>query len=234
MKNINQSKKEYVTKVFNQVFNKYDLMNDVMSFGAHRIRKRKLMDWMSPRKNHHLVDVASGTGDVAKAFLKDTNFSGKVSCVEPNKNMLQVGKRKLKNFNNVEWYCSHAEKLPFKNETFDIYVVSFGIRNFSNIKLALKESKRVLKTGGRFLCLEFSKVNNEILSEFYKKYSKIIPHIGKYIVGESEPYQYLVNSINDFYSQEELLMLIKSNGFENVEFRDLSGGIAAIHSGWKI
>ena len=234
MKNINQSKKEYVTKVFNQVFNKYDLMNDVMSFGAHRIWKRKLMDWMRPRMSHHLVDVASGTGDVAKAFLKDTNFSGKVSCVEPNKNMLQVGKRKLKNFNNVEWYCSHAEKLPFKDETFDIYVVSFGIRNFSNIKLALKESKRVLKTGGRFLCLEFSKVNNEILSEFYKKYSKIIPHIGKYIVGESEPYQYLVNSINDFYSQEELLMLIKSNGFENVEFRDLSGGIAAIHSGWKI
>lgn len=234
MKNINQSKKEYVTKVFNQVFNKYDLMNDVMSFGAHRIWKRKLMDWMSPRMSHHLVDVASGTGDVAKAFLKDTNFSGKVSCVEPNKNMLQVGKRKLKNFNNVEWYCSHAEKLPFKDETFDIYVVSFGIRNFSNIKLALKESNRVLKTGGRFLCLEFSKVNNEILSEFYKKYSKIIPHIGKYIVGESEPYQYLVNSINDFYSQEELLMLIKSNGFENVEFRDLSGGIAAIHSGWKI
>ena len=234
MKNINQSKKEYVTKVFNQVFNKYDLMNDVMSFGAHRIWKRKLMDWMSPRMSHHLVDVASGTGDVAKAFLKDTNFSGKVSCVEPNKNMLQVGKRKLKNFNNVEWYCSHAEKLPFKDETFDIYVVSFGIRNFSNIKLALKESKRVLKTGGRYLCLEFSKVNNEILSEFYKKYSKIIPHIGKYIVGESEPYQYLVNSINDFYSQEELLMLIKSNGFENVEFRDLSGGIAAIHSGWKI
>ena len=234
MKNINQSKKEYVTKVFNQVFNKYDLMNDVMSFGAHRIWKRKLMDWMSPRMSHHLVDVASGTGDVAKAFLKDTNFSGKVSCVEPNKNMLQVGKRKLKNFNNVEWYCSHAEKLPFKDETFDIYVVSFGIRNFSNIKLALKESKRVLKTGGRFLCLEFSKVNNEILSEFYKKYSKISPHIGKYIVGESEPYQYLVNSINDFYSQEELLMLIKSNGFENVEFRDLSGGIAAIHSGWKI
>ena len=234
MKNINQSKKEYVTKVFNQVFNKYDLMNDVISFGAHRIWKRKLMDWMSPRMSHHLVDVASGTGDVAKAFLKDTNFSGKVSCVEPNKNMLQVGKRKLKNFNNVEWYCSHAEKLPFKDETFDIYVVSFGIRNFSNIKLALKESKRVLKTGGRFLCLEFSKVNNEILSEFYKKYSKIIPHIGKYIVGESEPYQYLVNSINDFYSQEELLKIIKSNGFENVEYRDLSGGIAAIHSGWKI
>tara|TARA_A100001011_G_scaffold248498_1_gene256789 strand:- start:1426 stop:2130 length:705 start_codon:yes stop_codon:yes gene_type:complete len=234
MKNINQSKKEHVTKVFNEVFNKYDLMNDLMSFGAHRVWKSKLIDWMGPRQNHHLVDVASGTGDIAKAFLKETNFSGKVSCVEPNKNMLEAGERKLKNFSNIKWYCSQAEKLPFKDETFDIYVVSFGIRNFSNINLALKESKRVLKTGGRFLCLEFSKVNNEILSEFYKKYSKIIPYIGKYIVGKSEPYQYLVNSINDFYSQEELLRLIKSNGFENVEYRDLSGGIAAIHSGWKI
>ena len=234
MKNINQSKKEYVTKVFNQVFNKYDLMNDLMSFGAHRVWKSKLIDWMGPRQNHHLVDVASGTGDIAKAFLKETNFSGKVSCVEPNKNMLRAGEKKLRNFNNVEWFCSQAERLPFKDETFDIYVVSFGIRNFSNIKLALKESKRVLKPGGRFLCLEFSKVNNEILSEFYKKYSKIIPQIGKYIVGDSEPYRYLVNSINDFYSQEELLKIIKSNGFENVEYRDLSGGIAAIHSGWKI
>ena len=234
MKNINQSKKEHVTKVFNEVFNKYDLMNDLMSFGAHRVWKSKLIDWMGPRQNHRLVDVASGTGDIAKAFLKETNFSGKVSCVEPNKNMLEAGERKLKNFSNIKWYCSQAEKLPFKDETFDIYVVSFGIRNFSNINLALKESKRVLKTGGRFLCLEFSKVNNEILSEFYKKYSKIIPYLGKYIVGKSEPYQYLVNSINDFYSQEELLRLIKSNGYENVEYRDLSGGIAAIHSGWKI
>ena len=234
MKNINQSKKEYVTKVFNQVFNKYDLMNDLMSFGAHRVWKSKLIDWMGPRQNHHLVDVASGTGDIAKAFLKETNFSGKVSCIEPNKNMLQVGERKLKNLSNIKWYCSQAEKLPFKDGTFDIYVVSFGIRNFSNIELALKESKRVLKIGGRFLCLEFSKVNNEILSSFYKKYSKMIPYIGKYIVGKSEPYEYLINSINDFYSQEELLKLIKSNGFESVEFRDLSGGIAAIHSGWKI
>ena len=234
MKNINQSKKQYVTKVFNEVFNKYDLMNDLMSFGAHRFWKSKLIDWMSPRQNQHLIDVASGTGDVARAFLKETNFSGKVSCVEPNKNMLKIGEKKLKNLVNVKWYCAEAEKLPFKDETFDIYVVSFGIRNFSNIKLALEESKRVLKTGGRFLCLEFSKVNNEILSGFYKKYSKIIPHIGKYIVGKSEPYEYLVNSINDFYSQEELLKIIKSSGFENVEYRDLSGGIATIHSGWKI
>ena len=234
MKNINQSKKVNVTKVFNEVFSKYDLMNDLMSLGAHRTWKSRLIDWMSPKKNDHLIDVASGTGDVAKAFLKKIEFSGKVKCVEPNKYMLSMGKDKLKNSERVKWYCSPAEKLPFKDETFDIYVVSFGIRNFSNINLALKESRRVLKTGGRFLCLEFSKVNNEILHGIYKRYSKIIPHLGKYIVGKSEPYEYLVNSIDEFYNQDELSKIIKSNGYENVEYRDLSGGIAAIHSGWKI
>ena len=234
MKNINQLKKTNVTKVFDEVFNKYDVMNDLMSLGAHRIWKNKLIDWMNPGKNDHMVDIASGTGDIAKAFLKRTKLSGTVKCVEPNKNMLEVGEKKLKKFNKVKWYNSSAEKLPFKNDTFDIYVVSFGIRNFSNIKLALKESRRVLKTGGRFLCLEFSKVNNEVLSTIYERYSKLIPYLGKYIVGKSEPYDYLIKSINDFYSQDELLNLIKSTGFENTEYRDLSGGIAAIHSGWKI
>ena len=188
-----QNKKGLVDNVFDKSYDKYDLMNDIMSLGIHRVWKKDLIFWMSPKENKNLIDVASGTGDVARAFLKETNFSGKASCVEPNKNMLKIGEKKLKNLANVKWYCAQAEKLPFKDETFDIYVVSFGIRNFSNIRLALNESRRVLKTGGRFLCLEFSKVNNEILSEFYKKYSKIIPHIGKYIVGESEPYQYLVN-----------------------------------------
>ena len=112
--------------------------------------------------------------------------------------------------------------------------MSFGLRNFSNVSLALKESKRVLKSGGRFLCLEFSKVNNEILAQIYKRYSKLIPYVGRYIVGKSEPYEYLINSIEDFYSQEELLNLLKLNGFQNTEYRNLSGGIAAIHSGWKI
>ena len=234
MKNINQSKEANVTKVFDDVFNKYDLMNDIMSFGAHRVWKNKLIDWMNPSKNDHAIDIASGTGDVAKAFLKRTDFNGIVKCVEPNKNMLEVGKKKLEKFKNVKWFCSSAEKLPFKDETFDIYVVSFGIRNFSNINVALKESKRVLKTGGRFLCLEFSKVNNEVLSKIYERYSKLIPYLGKYIIGKSEPYDYLIKSINDFYTQDELLNLIKSTGFENTEYRDLSGGIAAIHSGWKI
>ena len=234
MKNINQSKKVNVTKVFNEVFSKYDLMNDLMSLGAHRAWKSRLIDWMCPKKNDHLIDVASGTGDVAKAFLKKIEFSGKVKCVEPNKYMLSMGKNKLKNSERVKWYCSPAEKLPFKDETFDIYVVSFGIRNFSNINLALKESRRVLKTGGRFLCLEFSKVKNEILNKFYKSYSKSIPLIGKLVVGKSEPYEYLINSIDKFDNQNQLLLKIKKQNFTNVSFKNLSGGIVAIHSAWKV
>ena len=122
MKNINQSKKKHVEKVFDEVFNKYDLMNDLMSFGAHRVWKDRLMDWMNPKKDDHLVDMASGTGDVAKAFLNKTNFLGKVTCVEPNKFMLSAGKKKLKSSDKIKWYCCPAEKLPFKDETFDVIV----------------------------------------------------------------------------------------------------------------
>ena len=127
-----------------------------------------------------------------------------------------------------------SRKATFKRWDFRYLCCEFGLRNFSNVNLALKESKRVLKSGGRFLCLEFSKVNNEILAKIYKRYSKLIPYIGRYIVGKSEPYEYLINSIENFYSQEELLNLLKINGFQNTEYRNLSGGIAAIHSGWKI
>ena len=148
--------------------------------------------------------------------------------------MLELGKKKLEKFKNVKWFCSSAEKLPFKDETFDIYVVSFGIRNFSNINLALKESRRVLKTGGRFLCLEFSKVENSNLNYFYKNYSKLIPKIGELVVGERIPYKYLVESIEKFINQEELIDLMKSSKFENCTYKNLSGGIVSIHSGWKI
>ena len=164
MKNIKKTKIEQVTEVFNDVFDKYDLMNDIMSLGIHRIWKRRLIDWMNPQKGDHLLDVASGTGDIAKAFLKRTEFSGKLTCVEPNKLMLELGKKKLKNQGKIEWHCSPAEKLPFKNDTFDLYSVSFGLRNFSNINSSLKEAKRVLKSGGRMLCLEFSQIDNEMLN----------------------------------------------------------------------
>ena len=234
MRNINQSKKDFVNKVFTDVSDKYDLMNDLMSFGVHRIWKSRLLDWMSPKKNDSLVDIASGTGDIAKAFLKRVNHQGSVACVEPSESMLTAGKEKLKKLSNIKWYRAPAEKLPFNNESFDIYVVSFGMRNFSNIDLAIKEAKRVLKTGGRLMCLEFSKVDNEVLSKIYDKYSKLIPYLGKYIIGKSEPYEYLIDSIKKFYSQEELLKKLEENGFEKVEYRNLSGGIVAIHSAWKI
>ena len=148
--------------------------------------------------------------------------------------MYLVGKDNLKNFKNISWYKAKAEKLPFKNNTFNFYTISYGIRNVSDINLTLKEALRVLKPGGRFMCLEFSKVNNEIINFLYQNYSKTIPVIGKHIVGSSEPYKYLVKSINQFYSQKELANLMKKNGFSNIEFRDLSNGISAIHSGWKI
>ena len=234
MININQSKFEKARKVFNEVFNKYDVMNDIMSFGIHRVWKERLIDWMNPKKNDYLIDLASGTGDIAKAFLKRTKNSGKVVCIEPNKLMLEEGKKKLKNYKNINWILGQAEKLPVKSDQFDICSVSFGIRNFSNIEKSLREARRVLKTGGRIICLEFSKVDNEVLKKFYKIYSKTIPIIGKYVIGKSEPYEYLTKTIDEFYSQEELLNLFKKNGFDNVEYRNLSGGIVSIHSGWKI
>ena len=167
MKNLNQSKNNRVNEVFNKVFNKYDLMNDLMSLGVHRIWKKKLVDWINPTKESKVLDMSSGTGDVAKEFLERVNID-------------------------------------------------------------------VLKPGGRFICLEFSKVENEILEKIYKTYSKLIPLLGKQILGSSEPYEYLISSIEDFYSQNELCEILKKNSFTEIEYRNLSGGIAAIHSGWKI
>ena len=234
MKSTIQNKTKLVNSVFSQVYEKYDLMNDIMSFGAHRVWKSKLLDWMNPQINNTLVDVASGTGDIAKIFSRKINHSSEISCVEPNTEMYIEGKNSLKNFKNIKWFKAPAEKLPFKENSFDFYTISYGLRNVSNINLALKEANRVLKPGGRFLCLEFSKVDNEIINLIYQKYSKIIPLIGKYVVGSSKPYDYLIRSINEFYTQNELKNLIKKHGFCNVEYRNLSNGISAIHSGWKI
>ena len=144
MTNINQSRFEKTRKVFDNVFNKYDLMNDLMSLGIHRLWKERLIDWMSPKKNDHLIDMASGTGDIAKLFMKRINNTGKVTCVDSNKFMLNEGKKKLKNLSRIDWVCSPAENLPFENNQFDIYTVSFGIRNFSNIEISLKVAFRVL------------------------------------------------------------------------------------------
>ena len=234
MKTTIQDKTVLVNSVFSKVYKKYDLMNDIMSMGVHRIWKSKLISWMNPQQKETLVDVASGTGDVAKLFSKRSDNLNEVSCVEPNNEMFVIGKSNLKNLSNIKWFKASAERLPFTNSRYDFYTISFGIRNVSDINLTLKEAYRVLKPGGRFMCLEFSKINNEIVNLLYQQYSKAIPFIGKYIVGSSKPYDYLIKSINEFYTQDELVDLMKNNGFSNIEYRNLSSGISAIHSGWKI
>jgi len=234
MRNYSKNNLRQATKVFQDVFTKYDLMNDVMSFGIHRLWKRKFIDMLNPQKNTKLIDVASGTGDIAKLYLEKINYNGSVYCVDENKGMLDLNKKKIKNYSNIKWFCNRAEKLPFKDNFFDYYSVSFGIRNVENINIALKEAYRVLKPGGRFLCLEFSKVQSEILNRFYQTYSKTIPKIGNLIIGKSAPYEYLVDSIDKFYTQDEFLNQIYKNKFENVSFKNLSGGIVAIHSAWKV
>jgi len=234
MKSTILDKTKLVNSVFSKVHKKYDLMNDIMSFGVHRIWKEKFIDWMNPNVNSKLIDVASGTGDIAKIFSKRNNNFSKITCVEPNGEMLEVGKKNLKKLKNINWIKAQAEKLPLKDNTYDYYSISYGIRNVTDINKTLKEAYRVLKPGGRFMCLEFSTIDNEALNFLYKQYSKTIPLIGKYIVGDAQPYEYLVKSIDQFYNQNQMIELMNNNGFSNTEYRNLSNGISAIHSGWKI
>ncbi len=229
-----QNKKGLVKKVFNKVYNKYDLMNDLMSFGIHRIWKKDLIKLMNPSKNKKLIDVACGTGDLGKLYLDFTKSRKEILCVDSNKKMIDQAKKKLKNYNNIHWLISDAEKLPVESNTFDFYTISFGLRNTKDINKTIKEAFRVLKPGGRFLCLEFSKVQNSNLNYFYKNYSKLIPSIGEFVVGEKAPYKYLVESIDKFINQEELIDIMKKNKFENCTYRNLSAGIVSVHSGWKI
>ena len=184
-----QNKKGLVENVFNQVFNKYDLMNDFMSMGVHRYWKKTLINMMNPRDKGKLIDVACGTGDVGKLFLDSTNKEAEITCVDPNKGMVSQGKQKLSNYKNVKWVISPAEKLPIADNSFDYYTISFGLRNTKNLNKALSEAYRVLKPGGRYLCLEFSKIQNSNLDFVYKNYSKLIPIIGQFVVGEKEPYE---------------------------------------------
>tara|TARA_B100001167_G_scaffold109163_1_gene66996 strand:- start:107 stop:679 length:573 start_codon:yes stop_codon:yes gene_type:complete len=177
-----QNKKGLVQNVFNKVYDKYDLMNDFMSLGIHRLWKKNLINWMSPSPKKKLIDMACGTGDLGKLFLEHTNYTGKVLCVDPNSGMLKKGTERLKKYNNITWKKGCAEKILAPDNSFDYYTISFGLRNTKNINKSLKEAHRVLKPGGRFLCLEFSKVQNSQLNAFYKKYSKLIPRIGEQLL----------------------------------------------------
>ncbi len=229
-----QNKKNLVSDVFDKVHNKYDLMNNLMSLGIHKSWKKQLIYSMRPKTNKKLIDVACGTGDIANLFLEETNGKSKVQCVDPNKKMISIGKDKLKYKQNISWKVASAESLPFKDSQFDYYTISFGLRNTKNINKALSEAYRVLKKGGKFFCLEFSKIDNQYLDFAYQKYSKIIPVIGEFIVGDKKPYEYLVRSIKEFVDQDKLIHLMEKNKFEKCEYNNLNGGIVALHSGWKI
>ena len=228
-----QNKDGLVKNVFNKVYDKYDLMNDFMSLGIHRIWKKDLIQLMNPSKGKKLIDVACGTGDLGKLYLDSVGANQKILCVDPNKDMIKKGKSKLKKYKNIKWIIASAENLPIQDNSCDYYTISFGLRNTKNLNKALSEAYRILKPGGRYLCLEFSKIENSNLNSFYKNYSKLIPLIGKIVVGEKKPYEYLIKSIENFINQPQLINLMEKNKFQNCTYRNLSGGIVAIHSGWK-
>ena len=218
-----QNKKGLVQNVFDQVYDRYDLMNDFMSLGIHRLWKKNLLNMMNPSANQNLIDVACGTGDIAKLFVKRVNKLSQITCVDPNKGMISKGKEKLSKFKNINWIISPAEKIPLSDNLFDFYSISFGLRNTFKINKALSEAYRVLKPGGRFLCLEFSKIQNTNLETLYKNYSKLIPSIGQVVVGEKEPYEYLIKSIENFLNQEELIDAMVKSNFKKCTYRNLSG-----------
>ena len=229
-----QQKKGLVKEVFNNVFDKYDLMNDFMSLGVHRRWKKDFIQMLNPTSEKKLIDVGCGTGDIADLYIKSTNNNTRILCIDPNKKMIDEGKKKLKKYENIIWKIGYAEDLKVEDNIYDFYTISFALRNAKDLNKSLSEAYRVLKKGGRFLCLEFSKIENSNLEFIYKNYSKIIPFIGKFIVGDKKPYEYLINSIEKFVNQEKLLELMKKNNFKTCTYRNLSGGIVSIHSGWKI
>jgi len=234
MNQVLQQKKGFVKDVFNKVFKKYDLMNDLMSLGIHRIWKKNLIQMMNPSNKKKLIDVACGTGDITKLFIEATSKESTVLCIDQNINMIKECKKNFKNYKNIKWKISNAERLSVPDNSFDFYTISFGLRNTKDINKTLKEAYRVLKKGGRFFCLEFSKVENSNLNFFYKNYSKLIPIFGQIIVGDKKPYEYLINSIDDFINQKQLIEIMKKNNFTNCSYKNLNGGVVAIHSGWKI
>ncbi|MCB1527131.1 MAG: bifunctional demethylmenaquinone methyltransferase/2-methoxy-6-polyprenyl-1,4-benzoquinol methylase UbiE [Hyphomicrobiaceae bacterium] len=230
-----------VNDVFSRVAERYDLMNDLMSGGLHRLWKRDFLNWLAPPKGDHayrLLDVAGGTGDIALRFAGMTSEQATAVICDINPQMLDVGQRRVNDAgmaHRIECVEGNAEALPFDDKSFNAYTIAFGIRNVTNIDKALSEAYRVLKTGGRFMCLEFSEVTVPVLDRLYEFHSfQVIPLLGKIAAGDDQPYQYLVESIRKFPKQEAFAEMIRAAGFERVTYRNLTGGVAAMHSGWKI
>lgn len=233
-------KQPLVDHVFHRVAGRYDLMNDLMSAGMHRLWKDAMVTWLNPpeRAGWTALDMAGGTGDIAFRIIDASHGTAAVTVSDINNSMLQVGREraeKLGHSAKTEFVEANAEQLPFANNMFDAYTISFGIRNVPRIDRALEEAFRVLKTGGRFMCLEFAEVDMPLLDRAYEAWSfNAIPAIGRAVTGDAEPYRYLVESIAKFPAQADFAKMIEASGFERVSWRDYSGGIAACHSGWKL
>lgn len=223
--------------VFTNVASKYDVMNDAMSMGIHRIWKDAMMDWLAPRAGQKLLDVAGGTGDISFRFLRRAG-QAHATVLDMTESMLVEGSKRAeatKQVENLNWVVGDAMALPFEANTFDVYTISFGIRNVTRIPDALSEAYRVLRPGGRLMVLEFSQLPNAAMQKAYDLYSfNVIPKLGKMIANDADSYQYLVESIRNFPDQETFAGMIRDAGFENVSYRNLTMGVAALHSGWKI
>ncbi|MCV2447998.1 bifunctional demethylmenaquinone methyltransferase/2-methoxy-6-polyprenyl-1,4-benzoquinol methylase UbiE [Paracoccus sp. DMF] len=223
--------------VFSRVASRYDVMNDLMSMGIHRVWKTAMMDWLAPRDGQHLLDVAGGTGDIAFRFLERAR-DARVTVCDMTESMLVEGRKRAeagKLADRLAWVTGDAMALPFADDSFDRYTISFGIRNVTRIPDALAEARRVLKPGGRLMVLEFSQIPVPMLQWAYDRYSfNVIPVMGQVVANDRDSYQYLVESIRKFPEQETFAEMIRAAGFGRVQWRNLSMGIAALHSGWKL
>ena len=227
-------KKENINKIFESIADKYDLMNDLMSFGLHRKLKEKFVDLinLNLKRRNFILDLGSGTGDIVCQINRELkqNFNYLTYLVDPNIEMIKQGTKKIQG-KNIMWLASYGERLPFKDNKFDLVTMSFSLRNVKNMKTTLNEVNRVLKKNGQFLCLEFGKIKNLTINSIYKIYSEnFIPELGKNITGNKEAYKYLVESIKKFPSQEDICKILKLRKFYNINFYNLNFGVAVIYT----
>jgi len=233
-------KEDLVREVFSSVAKRYDLMNDLMSGGIHRIWKDAMVEWLNPQPGWRVLDIAGGTGDIAFRIADMARARGgeaAITVCDINADMLGEGVRRAeaKGELAIEWICGDAEALPIPDASMDAYTIAFGIRNVTHIDRALAEAKRVLKPGGRFLCLEFSRVEAPGLDALYERFSmSVLPKLGELVAQDAESYRYLAESIRRFPPQAKFAKMIEKAGLSRVKVRNLTGGIAAMHSAWKI